>query len=303
MFDIKIGTLIPAESALTMIPQLNAVGFESYELNFNDCCALANGSEGDLKEYGKRVLDVLDGRKISALGIYANTIEDENTRRAVENLIANAEHFDCDRVGTFAGGHPALSVRETIPDFVKVFTPLIELAESKGVRIGLENCGDGWDRGSSNIAFCPEAWELIFNEISSDALGLEWEPCHAVMQLMDPIQQVRRWGSKIVHVHGKDATVAHDVIREYGLRGIHAYAWNRTPGFGDTNWADICTVLIQCGFKGSIDIEGYHDPVHYDDMEWTSQLTSLEYLKRCRGGINFFDGPTEYRGYQGKRMK
>ena len=41
MFDIKIGTLIPAESALTMIPQLNAVGFESYELNFNDCCALA----------------------------------------------------------------------------------------------------------------------------------------------------------------------------------------------------------------------------------------------------------------------
>ena len=172
MFDIKIGTLIPAESALTMIPQLNAVGFESYELNFNDCCALANGSEGDLKEYGKRVLDVLDGRKISALGIYANTIEDENTRRAVENLIANAEHFDCDRVGTFAGGHPALSVRETIPDFVKVFTPLIELAESKGVRIGLENCGDGWDRGSNNIAFCPEAWELIFNEISSEALGL-----------------------------------------------------------------------------------------------------------------------------------
>ena len=29
MFDIKIGTLIPAESALTMIPQLNAFGFES----------------------------------------------------------------------------------------------------------------------------------------------------------------------------------------------------------------------------------------------------------------------------------
>ncbi len=46
MFDIKIGTLIPAESALTMIPQLNAVGFESYELNFNDCCALANGKRG-----------------------------------------------------------------------------------------------------------------------------------------------------------------------------------------------------------------------------------------------------------------
>ena len=25
--------------------------------------------------------------------------------------------------------------------------------------------------------------------------------------------------------------------------------------------------------------------------------------KACDGGINFFDGPTEYRGYQGKRLK
>ena len=298
MFDIKIGTLIPAESALTMIPKLNAVGFESYELNFNDCGAL-----GDLSEYAKKVLDVLDGRKISALGLYANTIESEDTRRGIENLIAGAKYFDCDRVGTFAGGHPDRSVPETIPDFAKVFTPLAELAQSEGVKIGLEGCGEGWDRGCYNIAFCPEAWELIFNAVDSDALGLEWEPCHAAMQLIDPIAQLRKWGDKVVHVHGKDATVAHDVIREYGIRGIHAYAWNRTPGFGDTNWADICTILIQKGFKGSIDIEGYHDPVHYDDMEWTAQLTALDYLKRCRGGVSFFEGPEEYRGYQGKRLK
>lgn len=76
-------------------------------------------------------------------------------------------------------------------------------------------------------------------------------------------------GEKVVHVHGKDATVAYDVIREYGIRGIHEFAWNRTPGFGDTNWANIVTILIQNGFEGAIDIEGYHDPVHYDDMEWT----------------------------------
>lgn len=108
-------------------------------------------------------------------------------------------------------------------------------------------------------------------------------------------------GEKVVHVHGKDATVAYDVVREYGIRGIHEFAWNRTPGFGDTNWADIVTILIQNGFEGAIDIEGYHDPVHYDDMEWTAQVTALNYLKRCRGGIQYTCGPCEYRGYQGKR--
>ena len=110
-------------------------------------------------------------------------------------------------------------------------------------------------------------------------------------------------GEKIVHLHGKDATVAWDVIREHGIHGNVEYIWDRTPGFGDSNWSDIFTILLQAGFTGSVDIEGYHDPVHYDDMEWTAQVTALEYLKRCRGGMTYFEGPNEYRGYQGRRKK
>lgn len=81
------------------------------------------------------------------------------------------------------------------------------------------------------------------------------------------------------------------------------YFTSRTPGFGDTDWRDIFTILIQNGYEGFCDIEGYHDIIHYDDMEWTSQLTSLDYLKRCRGGIDYYAGPEEYRGYQGTRKK
>ena len=106
-----------------------------------------------------------------------------------------------------------------------------------------------------------------------------------------------------MHIHGKDGTVAWDVIREHGIHTSHPYCWNRTPGFGDTNWSDIFTILLQHGFTGACDIEGYHDPVHFDDMEWTAQVTSLDYLKRCRGGIEYFYGPEEIRGYQGKRKR
>ncbi len=297
MFDIKIGTLIPGTIAEELLPQLNPCGFETYELNFG-----IGPSRQDLTEHAKKVLDLLDGREISALGVYGNTLMNESVQNGVANLIKSAHLYGCNRVGIFAGADETKSVPDNIPRFKEVFEPLAKLAEDCGVKIGFENCGSGWDGGSFNIAFCPEAWELMFDAVPSDALGLEWEPCHSVINLIDPIAQARKWAPKMVHIHGKDGTVAHDVIREYGIRGVHPFAWHRTPGFGDTNWADLITVLLQSGYMGSIDIEGYHDAVHYHDMEWTAQLTSLEYLKRCRGGVTFFEGP-EYKGYQGERHK
>ena len=37
-------------------------------------------------------------------------------------------------------------------------------------------------------------------------------------------------------------------------------------------------------YQGSIDIEGWHDPVHRDELEMTGQVRALNYLKECRGG-------------------
>ena len=294
MFDILIGTLIPAHEAVQIIKQLNPKGFESYELNFSD-------NPEDLfaiDEYSKKVMDALEGRKVSALSYYGNALCDKEVYKKIEVLIKNARIFGCDRVCLFAGADGSLSVPQNMPRFKKVFTPLAKLAEEYGVKLGFENCGGGWSGGSHNIAFCHEAWEMMFNEVPSDALGLEWEPAHQLSALIDPIAQLRKWAGKVVHVHGKDATVAWDIIREDGIRGTREFSWHRTPGFGDTNWADVITILMQNGYKGAIDIEGYHDVVHYDDLEWSSQVASLEYLKRCRGGAEFFEGPKEYRGYR-----
>ena len=298
MFDILIGTLIPAGVSASMIKQLNPKGFECYELNFTKDEHFA-----EIDELAKEVNDALEGRKISAIACYGNTMCDEETYRRVECLIKNADEFNCDRIGVFAGGDPEKSVPDNIPLFKEKFTPLVKLAEDKGVKIGIENCGGGWKSGTHNIGFSPAGWELMFDAVNSDALGLEWEPAHQICALIDPIPQLRKWAKKVVHVHGKDGSVFKDVLRDYGIHGSHRYVCNRTPGFGDTNWAEVFTILLQNGYEGAVAIEGYHDIVHYDDMEWTSQLTSLEYLKRCRGGIEYFAGPEEYRGYQGKRKE
>jgi len=44
------------------------------------------------------------------------------------------------------------------------------------------------------------------------------------------------------------------------------------------------------GFQGSIDIEGWHDPVYCGELEMTGQVHGLNYLKRCRG--TFVPNPT-----------
>jgi len=98
------------------------------------------------------------------------------------------------------------------------------------------------------------------------------------------LPQLRKWTRKIFNIHGKDATIARDVIRDCGILGGSQWCWHRTPGFGDSNWTDIISALMMNGYQGSIDIEGWHDPVYRDELEYTGQVHGLNYLKNCRGG-------------------
>jgi sugar phosphate isomerase/epimerase len=98
-----------------------------------------------------------------------------------------------------------------------------------------------------------------------------------MVKLIDPMPQLRKYIKKIFCLHGKDATILWDVIREHGVRGPEQFAFHRTPGFGDTE-------LRRGGFTGSIDIEGWHDPVYRGELEMTGQVHGLNYLKKCRGG-------------------
>jgi len=74
------------------------------------------------------------------------------------------------------------------------------------------------------------------------------------------------------------------VIREHGIRGGVSYVQHRLPGFGDTDWAAVIGTLRSCGWRGSIDIEGYHDPVFRKELETTGQVAALHHLRQCRGG-------------------
>ena len=287
MDSLRIGTLVSGPEALKVIPQIIPHGFECFSITYWQSTGDVN-----LPETAKRLREILDSKNItiSSLSIFSNPLTGtgSNVEAVVswERLIDNAHLFGTDIVTGFTGRIPDRPINESIPKFKEVFGELTKRAEDKGVRIAFENCdmGGRWDRGEWNIAHNPTAWEMMFNAVPMNNIGLEWEPCHQMVSLIDPIPQLRKWVNKIFHVHGKDCTIAWDIVREYGIDGPKQFAWHRTPGFGDCNWADIITILRQGGYKGTIDIEGYHDPVYRDELEMSGQVCGLNYLKRCRGG-------------------
>jgi sugar phosphate isomerase/epimerase len=280
--DIRIGTLASMDKGAGYIKQILPHGFESFSLTFWEKIGDVN-----IEKTAKEVRDVCgDKAIISSIGMFGNPLQNENTAKDFGRCIDNAHLFGTNIVCGFAGAIEGKPLPESMPQFKKVWGELAKRAEGKGVKIAFENCdmGGWWHDVRWNVAHAPSAWEKMINEVKSDSLGLEWEPCHQMNSLIDPLPQLRKWVNKVFHVHGKDATVAWDIIKTYGIRGGKPYVWHRTPGFGDTNWTDVISILRMGKFTGSIDIEGWHDPIYRDDLEMTGQVHGLNYLKTCRGG-------------------
>jgi sugar phosphate isomerase/epimerase len=279
--DIRIGTLANMNGAANYIKQILPHGFESFQLTNWKYIGDLNVSET-----AKQVKEVIAGKAvISSIGLFGNILTDEQSRKDYARTIDACKDFGCDVVIGFAGAFDGKPVADAMPEFLKVWKELAKRAQDQGVRIGFENCDmGGWNHSAAwNVMHAPTYWDIAFSELP-DNVGLCWEPAHQLVSLIDPLPQLRKYVKKVWHVHGKDATVFWDVIRTKGLRGGEPYVYHRHPGFGDTNWTDIISILRLNDFKGSIDIEGWHDPVYKKDLEMTGQVHSMNYLKQCRGG-------------------
>lgn len=282
--QIRIGTCVPGHRAAEWGPVMAEAGFETLSINFHMSLSGVN-----IEEQGPRLRALIDGTgtEITTLGFYCNPIQYEEHQRTLERVIDAAHLYGAKVVSTFAGAYEGCPVNESFVKFGEVFRELAKRAEDRGVRLAIENCPmDGnWHHATCNIGFAPRSWERMFNEVTSDALGLEWEPAHQMIQLIDPVAQLRKWAPKVYHVHGKDATIDWRAVEDYGtLMPVEHYATSRTPGFGDTNWRDIFFILRMNGYTGDICVEGYHDPIYQREWEMTGQLHALSYLKWCRGG-------------------
>ena len=163
-----------------------------------------------------RTLNALSQRSgvsISALGYYPNPLCPDLEEALVyigqiRRMIRAARLLDLNRVNTFIGRDWKKSVDANWPRLLEVWRPLVALAESEGVRIGIENCpmyftDDEWPSGK-NIAHSPAIWRRLFADLDSDHIGLNYDPSHMIWQHMDYLMPIRRFADRLFHVHAKD---------------------------------------------------------------------------------------------------
>ena len=237
--------------------------------------------------------------RISAIGaLYQNPLDpaqSEFARAVFLRAIDVAAHIGVKTVAGFPGAvieletnpkgqNPVYKPFENfLPRLLEFWEPLAKHAADKGVRIAFEHSPQGPYRlpiMHYNILGQPAMWERLFNATRCENIGLEWDPAHLICQFVDPVTNLHKFGSRIFHLHAKDAFINRPLLETYGIchPGVMEHRW---PGFGQTNWAEIVHALLRAGYDSDLNLEGWHDPVlrdHEVDATPQAKAAALPHL-------------------------
>jgi sugar phosphate isomerase/epimerase len=238
------------------------------------------------------------GLRISCIaGFYLNHMDADPQvaaahARQVRDTILLAEHLRVPVVAGFAGRVMGEDLEASVTRFKQIWSEHAKFAADRGIKIAFEHCPMGKFNspfGGINCICTPDMWDRCFDAVSSDALGLEWDPSHLVCMVIDPIENVKRYGRRIFHVHAKDAKVNRDVVERFGMYypGATEHCF---PGLGDTDWGQAIKELRRAGYAGDLNIEGWHDAVYRNhengpQLEDTGLLLAKRHLEQFVGSL------------------
>ena len=202
---------------------------------------------------------------ISALGYYPNPLDPDEEKATVyinhiKKIIRASARLKINKINTFIGRDPKLSLRENFDLFKKVWPDLIKLASDEGVKVGIENCPmffstDEWPNGK-NMAISPVIWEEMFSIIPDANFGLNYDPSHMLWQQMDYVQPIYDFKDRIHHIHLKDAKVYRTKLDRVGILATPLeYHSPKLPGLGDINWNHFFAALTDIRYRGPVCIE------------------------------------------------
>lgn len=229
------------------------------------------------KAKAKEICRMLDGYglTISSLGYYPNPLHpDPDHRQTViahlQKVIKAAELLEVPVVGTFIGKDKNKTVPANLDEYAKVWPPIIKFAREHGVKIGIENCPmlfsyDEWP-GGDNLASAPAIWRRMWEIIPDDNFGLNLDPSHLILQMIDYERVVREFSSRIFHVHAKDLHIDREGLYSNGVlsQGI---GWQvpRLPGLGDMDWGRFIAALTAVHYDYVVSIE--HEDRSFEGSE------------------------------------
>ncbi len=293
---MKLGILsaaFPDWSLEQFVDWAAANGFEMVEI------ACWPRQKADRRYAGVTTLDVTDmdaakakatrdlierkGLPISSLAYYPNPLhpDPDHRKTVVEHLkkvILAAEMLRVPVVGTFVGKDKNKTVPQNLEEYAQVWPPIVKFAADHGVKIAIENCPmlfsyDEWP-GGNNLASTPAIWKKMWEIIPDRNFGLNLDPSHLVLQMIDYERVVREFKDRIFHVHAKDLMIDREGLYENGVLS-QGMGWQvpRLPGLGDMDWKRFIGALYRVGYDYVVSIE-------HEDRDWekTEDLVKRGFL-------------------------
>ncbi len=219
------------------------------------------------KTKAKEICNMLDGYglQISSLGYYPNPLHPEVDHREtvithLKKVIEGAALLEVPIVGTFIGKDRNKTVPQNLEDYAKIWPPIVKFAKDHGVKIAIENCPmlfsyDEWP-GGNNLASTPAIWRKMWEIIPDDNFGLNLDPSHLILQMIDYERVIREFSSKIFHVHAKDLHIDREGLYNNGVLS-QGMGWQvpRLPGLGDMDWAKFFAALTSARYDYVVSIE------------------------------------------------
>jgi sugar phosphate isomerase/epimerase len=140
-------------------------------------------------------------------------------------------------------------------DFAKRFGPILEAFDQANVNFALEV-------HPSEIAFDTVTAQRALAAVKGHRrFGFNYDPSHFGYQSVDYVGFIRALGSRIFHMHVKDAWWGHG-DGSIGVFGGHTdfgdarRFWDfRSPGRGDTKFEDIIAALNDANYQGPLSVE------------------------------------------------
>jgi sugar phosphate isomerase/epimerase len=205
------------------------------------------------------------GLSISSLGYYPNPMHPDPVHRDVvighlKKVILAAELLEVPIVGTFVGKDKDKTLPENFEAFAEIWPPIVKFGAEHQINIAIENCPmifsyDEWP-GGNNLASSPAIWKKMWEIIPDDNFGLNLDPSHLILQMIDYQRVVYEFRDKIFHVHAKDLEIDQEGLYQNGVLS-QGMGWQnpRLPGLGDIDWGKFISALYRVGYDYVISIE------------------------------------------------
>ena len=176
---------------------------------------------------------VRHGLKLSALSSHSQLSKPEIAVEYLKQAARFAKECGAPILNTHEGHKQTWTTEEE--DFVLIKYSIMEavkVAEPRGIRIGLET--------HQTYSLVPDKYERILNLVDSPAVGANFDTGNAYLGGLDPIEQLERFKSRIIHIHAKD--ISHE--QSDAERGkVMGTAVGCACGDGVIDWEKVAAIL------------------------------------------------------------